>query len=1038
MEMGLAMAIKRAHRQHVISGLRMNVIFFLMSTVVLVVMAISMWKDTHPEWLSYQEKFKRIERRVLIAQRADLLRQIEHPDYQGDYLKERKQYQDAKAVFDSATSTLEATEASLEELDLQVHSSEPAEGDTAAPLAATASIKGGRTAKPSGDETAELDKEFAAGGGATPAPTAGKKGSPSSGPSKNEAAELDKEFASEKSGSPTAKPQSPGGKSGKSEMDNMDKEFQSADAPKGSGKGTKSGTSTPPPKGTSGQSELDTMDQEFQSADAPKATGPVGKGANPASATPSGSGEKLTFEEATFEIKIDQAEARVEAASRDLLTQQRVHSREMIGLPEDASLQRQLADGQLTEAQQSLTVAQSGLGLEERKVTVKAVAQVALWAQDAKELLSVGKDKSASPEHLAQLQVSAKKLADHEETLKRDLKLLDAQIERNHTVSPGVQQVFCERLGSVDRCTTCHRATEDPRFASAPEPFRSHSSKLLQWHPVERFGCVSCHGGYGIALEKGEAHGGIVGKGTPLLVGDHAQASCGKCHGDSKQLTGESTFLAGNRLFKNSGCLGCHKVLGVDTTQTKAGPGLDRLVEKVRPEWLVPWLRNPQSHSIEARMPNLGLTQTEATQMSVYLLTQGTAPDGPAAALPTVSNAFAGGKRLMVNLGCLGCHTVRGEGSSIGPDLSNMRGKVRPEWLFKWIENPKQYLPNSQMPVFGLTRAQTQLMGNYLLSLEPAKKTTLPVTLNLADSAMAKAGADEIAKRGCVGCHDMKGFARLAAPELSNIADKTVDLLEFGKAKSVKRTTFDYMVAKIINPREFDSGQFTGRMPKFGLDQNEARAIGIYLLSRTSKELPPEFTKDLTIEKSPLVAGRKLYDQHSCASCHRVSGVGGKIGPELTREGEMVQPSWLFKFLKRPERLRWWQDSRMPDFHLTNEEATVLTEYLMAMSNQPAPYEYAPPESLVFPLASAGAKYFSDLKCQSCHPLGGKQSTGGGDVKKLGPDLAMSPRRLKRDWMLRFLKDPQGFSPGTQMPTFNKPDYEYQAVIDYLMKQKEK
>lgn len=150
----------------------------------------------------------------------------------------------------------------------------------------------------------------------------------------------------------------------------------------------------------------------------------------------------------------------------------------------------------------------------------------------------------------------------------------------------------------------------------------------------------------------------------------------------------------------------------------------------------------------------------------------------------------------------------------------------------------------------------------------------------------------------------------------------------------------------------------------------------------------------------------------------------------------MVRPAWLFGFLKQPARIRWWEDARMPNFHLTDYEATTLTEYFMALSNQPAPYEYTPPDQKVFPLADSGAKFFNDLKCQSCHPLAGKQGVVGGDTKKIGPDLGMAPVRLKKDWMLRFLRDPQAFSPGTQMPTFGKPDEQYSAIIDFLMKQK--
>ena len=438
-------------------------------------------------------------------------------------------------------------------------------------------------------------------------------------------------------------------------------------------------------------------------------------------------------------------------------------------------------------------------------------------------------------------------------------------------------------------------------------------------------------------------------------------------------------------------------------------------------------------------MPNLGLEKTQAIDIATYLLTQkGPAPSsGSGSPTSQVASRLAQGKRLTKDLGCLGCHTIRGEGASVGPELTNIRTKVNSDWLYGWIANPKSYFPNSKMPVFNLTRDQCVLIGDYLMSVGPERRASEDVVPILTDTAARDRGAQLISDRGCAGCHDMKGFERISAPELTHVGDKTADVLEFGDAKTVKRDLYDYIVAKITESRSFDTDKIKGKMPQFGLAKDDASTIAVYLMSLSAQELPPEYTRDLQEQGTPLLAGRRVFEQHDCSACHRIAGQGGKVGPELTREGEMVRPAWLFKFLKSPLRIRWWQDARMPNYNLTDAEATNLTEYFMALSNQPAPYEYTPPDQQVFPLAQSGAKFFTDLKCQSCHPLAGKQGVAGGDTKKLGPDLGMVPSRLKKDWLLRFLRDPQAFSPGTQMPNFGKPDEQYSAIIDFLMKQKQ-
>ena len=1043
MEVGLAMAVGHA-KQNTQTGLQMNMAFFGMSIVVLIVMIFTMWKDTHPAWMAYQDRFAKLEKQVLTDKHVDLLRQLNHPDYVADYTAAKARYDNAKAASDATASKLEGTEADLEELELQLRgpdtesegaggatttltSTKPAKStanDMAELDRAVATDKGGTTAAPkSGDKAsssdmAELDKAAATHkGGATPAPKSGDKASSS------DMAELDKAAATDKGGTIPA-PKS-GDKASSSDMAELDKET-SKDKAGGS----------PPAAGAKGQdnsSDMAELDKEMKKPGAPAAT--EGTGTQTTAPEAPGGTAAPTFEEADLPVNALAADARLEGAERDLLEAQRVHGREMIGLPKDADLDRKHSELKLAEAQETVDVAKAGVELERRKAEVKAAAQVARWSQDIQEIGKIA-SKDQTEDQKKKLETATAKLEDHRNGLERDLHLVESKLDRNGRNVREIQQVYVQRLGAVDRCQSCHLGIDDPNFADVQQPFRTHPGKLLHTHATERFGCVSCHGGFGNALDKDEAHGQLVGKGVQLRVGDQVQAACAKCHGDSKDVSSALTYLAGKELFQTSGCLGCHKVEELQQPM-KAGPSLDSVAVKLSTPWLVKWLQNPQSHSVEARMPNLGLTLAESQAISAYLLTQyGNSPPPPAPVPPAMSPAdMVRGKKLTESLGCMGCHTINGQGSNIGPELTNVRAKVRSDWLYAWLLNPRKYLVNSRMPNFRLTQAQAELIGNYLLALGIDQPPVTSPPPDLTDLALAQRGGQLIAERGCAGCHDVKGFARLAAPELSHVGDKTVDVMEFGDAKNVSHTTYDWLVNKVLDPNTYNSKTFKSRMPKFGLDKTEARAIGVYLTSLTSNDLPPEFLHGVGKQDAPLEAGRRLFADKDCGACHRISGVGGKIGPELTREGEMVQPGWLFKFLKRPERIRWWQDARMPDYNLTDAESTTLTEYLMALSNQEAPYVYTPPEQMVFPLAIPGKKYFTELKCQSCHPLAGKQLVAGGDVKKIGPDLGMAPRRLKSVWMLKFFQDPQAFSPGTQMPTYNKPDYEYKAIIDFLMKQ---
>lgn len=854
----MAVAVARG-RKEVRTGLHMNFLFFLMSMSVLVVMVISMWKDTNPQWLSYQEKFIALERHVLVERRDKLMSEINSPNYVRDYDAAKKTYDDAKAKNDAASNDLEQTEADLEELEVQAQMESDLAGAAQAvqPGPSASAMPSAAGSKATQSDLDELDKAFAGTGGAKAAPS---KPAQTTKPSDKDLAELDKEFSDNTKGKaaaneghakqPSTSPQA--SKQSSDDMAELDKEFANKPNPGGS---SKNGSPEKQAKSASKSETADMaeLDKEFKDAGKPKSTPAQGSVATqPAAATAS-----TAFPEADLQVDPAGARARFEAAQRDLLIATRTHGREMLGLPESATLKRRLSDERLKEKSQSLALAQTGVVLEDATEAVKNAAQIARWAANAKTLqdLTAKHQLDTQPaDHLKQLTAAKASLDAHMEDLRRDLRLVEGQLSRNLASAPEIEQTYVDRLGAIDRCETCHKAVEEAGFENAAEPFRTHSPELLRNHPIERFGCVSCHGGWGSAVDKTEAHGGIVGKGRPLLIGDQVQSSCGKCHGETRQLSGEATYLAGASLFQNSGCLGCHKVdinqladaagpsaRVVEKPAPKAGPDLDRVAEKIQPAWLVGWLQNPQSHSLDARMPNLGLKKDEAMSIATYLLTQRGnvhASNSGESSIPTAQR-LALGRKLTVNLGCLGCHTVRGEGASVGPELTNIRTKVNAEWLYGWIANPKSYFPNSRMPVFNLTRDQCVLIGDYLLSVGSGARAPNDAMPNLTDNVARDNGAALISERGCAGCHDIRGFDRISAPDLTHEGDKGADVLEFGNAKKVKRDLYDYILNKIMDPRSFDSDKFHGKMPKFGLHEDDAKTIAIYLMSLTARELPP-------------------------------------------------------------------------------------------------------------------------------------------------------------------------------------------------------
>ena len=86
----------------------------------------------------------------------------------------------------------------------------------------------------------------------------------------------------------------------------------------------------------------------------------------------------------------------------------------------------------------------------------------------------------------------------------------------------------------------------------------------------------------------------------------------------------------------------------------------------------------------------------------------------------------------------------------------------------------------------------------------------------------------------------------------------------------------------------------------------------------------------------------------------------------------------------------------------------------------------------------ASKEYFD---CFSCHVQGSKLPEG--PPEGWAPDLSLARRRLRPEWIVKWLTDPQKVQPGTKMPTFypggpddilgGKEDLQIIALRDYIM-----
>lgn len=415
-----------------------------------------------------------------------------------------------------------------------------------------------------------------------------------------------------------------------------------------------------------------------------------------------------------------------------------------------------------------------------------------------------------------------------------------------------------------------------------------------------------------------------------------------------------------------------------------------------------------------------------------------------------------------------------------GPTLSGLGTKTTKTWLFHWLKNPQRYHPETNMPDLRLTDQEAADIADYLgqdKSTAYAGTTVPDVNMpvldeivlsflkkNISGAAAKKklismnrhdkqimAGEKLIRHYGCYACHTIKGFegARPIGTELTHEGGKSTHKLDFG-FEHIDHTRQAWFKQKLMDPRIFDQGKEKGAydkllMPNFNFSEQEADAVTTALLGfvnpkTVAKKLPPATPRQQMIEK-----GQTLVRQLNCQGCHIIEHEGGAIQPSvqawletydnrsaseakamgpsfsppnLIGQGQKTQVQWLFDFLHAPKPIRPWLKARMPSYSLTVQEANTLIKYFNALDDVEFPFTSKGHDTPSDAILEAGEKLFSNdyFGCAKCHIVGDKMPGGAPD--SWAPNFNLAAKRLKPEWIIQWMMNPQALLPGTKMPNY--------------------
>ena len=497
-----------------------------------------------------------------------------------------------------------------------------------------------------------------------------------------------------------------------------------------------------------------------------------------------------------------------------------------------------------------------------------------------------------------------------------------------------LRQIINPSLRTTDRCVTCHlgmapgeTVISNRRVAAPHKPV---------FHSPTEMGCTTCHGGQGLATEKLDAHGLVEFWPQPMLPAKNAYASCGTCH-TPIEVPNSRRLEAETKIFERLDCYACHRLNGRGGTLRPGGktgmegPDLSGTgIKGFNKQWYEDHLKRLNEDGSGLWKNAFGeIPESERAALDQFLALQMGAP------------ALIRAKAEFNSVGCAGCHVVGNFGGDTGADLSRVGEKdpnrlsyanvpgerTYPNWIAQHFRSPVSTVEGSQMPAFGLSEGQIDLLTMYMLSL---RRTSVPdVWLPKDRVRVMRFGAREFTSDAetiysavCTGCHGVRGQGMRypGLPPYPSITNR--DLLE--------TATDDLLFATIKQGRPSRPMLPWGERQN-GFSDEEIRSLIAYIrmLGGGVEALPDD--RPARWASGNAKEGSRLFAAN-CAGCHGAMGEGGE-GPALNNKVLLANATdtFFYETIRRGRRgtvMRAFSEPSPVRKALTDKEIESIVTYL--------------------------------------------------------------------------------------------------------------
>jgi cytochrome c2 len=660
---------------------------------------------------------------------------------------------------------------------------------------------------------------------------------------------------------------------------------------------------------------------------------------------------------------------------------------------------------------------------------------------------------------------------------------LEGLMKKTKEWDPKIVQINVADANIVDRCESCHMGIREPlkltaasmsaKGAKKPdeyaEAFVSHPEpELLKTHDPDKFGCSPCHQGNGRATTSEEkAHGNYEHWLWPMYPKENVEAGCQTCHSaDMVLVSGDVgwTISEGKDLFRQKGCMGCHRYEGYD----KEPEDLNTVSQQIKQ------LEGAKKDNFKQaadlmKQADAAASNDEANQLN-----------DKAVALK-IANSKMDGRIQQLDFQA---HSLLQDTKKVGPNLKDVRLKLNKNWIPVWLKKPTDFRPTTKMPNFRLNDHQIQAISAFIW------QSGFTDALPKQKPGNAEHGKELFEERGCLACHSIGEGEQMQggtfAANLSREGEKAnYDYLVRWIHNARQRTRpYCPLEKKDIGPEDYakkglpyewdlehsqcpnDGHELQVQnmtvMPSLRLSVEDTQDIASFLM--TQKHQEPSAYADASYMDDPKLKeeGKRWVRHFGCAGCHEISGFEdeGRIGTELTFEGSkpierldfalftetaqrgtaepITDKEDLQRLPEGPAKGPWYDHKgffehklaepnvydkgktksetealRMPNLHLNQEQIRALTTFLLGSEENSLPitYQYKPGDARRD--IQEGWWVVKKYNCMGCHQfIPGQKTVLMGlpqyreNPEQLPPKLLTEGARVDPEWLRRFLANP--------------------------------